>query len=249
MRKVTCLFISISLLFVSFDVSAGSFQQQDNIFSERSTNSDYVVAVSNNKTVGPAPITKIEVSVAADTSFRQIDTRYRTAYERLKDQAVSIKEYANDNSYNSEYCFLIDMSIPSGKKRFFVYNISKDSVEYTSLVSHGFGSFNIEKYEEPLSFSNTPSSYKTSLGRYKVGYSYNGAYGLAYKLYGLDSTNNKAFERAIVLHSDYHVPEIETYPFRIFQSAGCPTVAPAFLSVLTNYIKKSQKPILMWIYN
>ena len=140
------------------------------------------------------------------------------------------------------------MSIPSGKKRFFVYNIAKDSIEYSSLVSHGSGSY-FNGCDDRLIFSNMPNSNATSLGKYRIGNSYYGNYGLSYKLFGLDSTNSNAFDRAIVLHSDAYVPETETYPRHIFQSAGCPCVSPAFLAVLDKYLKQSSKPVLLWIYN
>ena len=140
------------------------------------------------------------------------------------------------------------MSIPSGKKRFFVYNIKKDSLEYSSLVAHGFGSYNPDRGDQ-LEFSNIPNSFMTSLGRYKIGNSYYGAFGLAYKLYGLDNTNSNAYERAIVLHSYTTIPESETYPSHICESAGCPMVNSSFLAILGKYIRSSQKPILLWIYN
>lgn len=169
---------------------------------------------------------------------------------RLKRQADKIREYAEANGYSMEYCFLVDMSIPSGKNRFFVYNMRKDSLEFASLVSHGFGStIRDGSGTDNLVFSNMPYSFKTSLGKYKVGKPYQGQYGLSYKLYGLDTSNNKALERAIVLHADAHVPAQETYPAKIFQSAGCPTVCPSFLSILGSFIKSSKKPILMWIYD
>ncbi|MBK5272708.1 MAG: murein L,D-transpeptidase catalytic domain family protein, partial [Bacteroidia bacterium] len=135
-----------------------------------------------------------------DSSTNAIDIRYKNAVERLKQQETSLTEYAKVHHFSTEYCFLVDMSIPSGKNRFFVYNMEKDSVEYASLVAHGFGSDRPGK--DQLEFSNVPNSFKTSLGRYKIGNSYNGNYGLAYKLYGLDSTNSKVYQRAIVLHSD-----------------------------------------------
>ena len=140
------------------------------------------------------------------------------------------------------------MSIPSGKKRFFIYNIKKDVVEYSALVSHGSGSYKIGCNDQ-LVFSNMPNSYATSLGKYKIGSVYNGMYGLSYKLYGLDSTNNNAYQRAIVLHSDSYVPEKETYPRHIFESSGCPAVSPVFLAEIGKYIRTSAKPMLLWIYN
>jgi len=189
----------------------------------------------------------LDLNIFSDSSETVIDVAYKAAINRLKQQAAAIKSYAQANHYNSEYCFLVDMSLPSGKNRFFVYNIKEDVLETASLVSHGFGS-TVKGSEAELIFSNNNYSFKTSLGKYKIGSSYNGTYGLAYKLYGLDSTNSKAFQRAIVLHSDIHIPESEAYPNKIFQSAGCPAVSPGFLSVLSQYIKVAKKPILMWIY-
>ncbi|MGZ8558091.1 MAG: murein L,D-transpeptidase catalytic domain-containing protein [Chitinophagaceae bacterium] len=47
----------------------------------------------------------------------------------------------------------------------------------------------------------------TSLGKYIVDNSYIKRFGLAYKLYGLDKTNDKAFQRFVVLHAHECVPE------------------------------------------
>ncbi len=187
------------------------------------------------------------VNTGIDTSFYRINTTYKAALIRLKQQAAVIKAYVAANNYNTEYCFLVDMSIPDGKNRFFIYNLEKDAPEISSLVAHGFGSTRQDSYAE-LYFSNVPNSFKTSLGKYKIGNAYKGTFGLSYKLHGLDSTNDKAFERTIVLHADTHVPETEVFPYHIYQSAGCPTVSPLFLAVLSKYIKASGKPVLLWIY-
>lgn len=191
---------------------------------------------------------EVPVVIERDTSFMQINTKLKIAAARLKEKTSTLAKYVADNGFNEEFCFMVDMAIPSGKNRFFIYNIQKDSVEQTSLVSHGSGSY-YPGCNDLLVFSNTPNSNATSLGKYKIGNAYNGKYGLSYKLYGLDSTNNKAYERAIVLHSDAYIPKAETYPRHIYESAGCPAVSPTFLSDLNKYIKKSTKPILLWIYN
>ncbi len=188
------------------------------------------------------------VAIIRDTSFMQINTKLKAAALRLKQRTTGLAEYVTTNGFNTDYCFMVDMSIPSGKKRFFVYNIKKDSVEFTSLVSHGSGSYKPDCNDQ-LTFSNLPNSLATSIGKYKIGTSYYGTYGLSYKLFGLDSTNNKAYERAIVLHSDSYVPETETYPRHIYESSGCPIVSPNFLAVLGKYINTSTKPVLLWIYN
>ncbi len=186
--------------------------------------------------------------VAEDSSINKIENKYKTSLARLKQQGQAIASYAKAKNYNTELVFLMDMTLPSGKNRFFVYNILKDEVVAASLVTHGFGS---NKYEndDPLEFSNVPDSKKTSLGKYSIGKSYFGQFGLAYRLYGLDSSNDKAFARDIVLHSHKRIPDKETFPGYIIVSSGCPTVSPAFLTKLDGYIKQSKKPILLWVYN
>lgn len=169
---------------------------------------------------------------------------YKSILTKLNNNSSVIKKFAADNKLNTHFCFMIDMSIPSGRERFFVYNLQKDSVELAGLVTHGQGSPGISGIE----FSNTRGSNCTSLGKYKIGGKYNGKFGLAYKLYGLDKTNNNALERFVVLHAHECVPDAEVYPLGVCQSQGCPTVSPKFLQKLANYIDVSDKAMLLNIY-
>ncbi len=177
-------------------------------------------------------------------SLKRIDVN-AAAMIRLKQKAAQFKIFNQSADYDPGYCFLIDMKISSGKKRFFIYNIEKDSVEIAGLVTHGSGS---DKGTDKLYFSNIPNSNCTSLGRYKIGGSYNGKFGLAFKLYGIDKTNSKAFDRFVVLHAHNCVPEEEVTPAPICESWGCPTVSPTFLTALKKYIDKADKPVILWIY-
>lgn len=238
MKPITSTFILSFLLIVSIHSKAGISQQPMALLSKGPSVNEASFSSINNTT----PV------VLADSVEDKMDTRYKVALSRLKQQGQTIAAYARANNYNTELVFLLDMTLPSGKNRFFVYNLKKDEVEAASLVTHGFGS---NKYDndDPLEFSNVPESKKTSIGKYKIGKSYFGTFGLAYKLYGLDSTNDKAYERDIVMHAHKRVPDKETYPGYIIVSSGCPTVSPAFLNKLDGYIKASKKPMLMWIYN
>lgn len=169
----------------------------------------------------------------------------REVLSRLKLKAAEAKNYVNEHGFSRNYCFLIDMRVPSGLKRFFVYNLKKDSVELAGLVTHGSGS---QADSDELVFSNKSNSYCTSLGRYKIGKSYTGTFGLAYKLYGLDETNDNAFNRCVVLHGHECVPGGEVYPSGICLSLGCPTVSPPFLVMLQEYLDQSRSPVMLWIY-
>lgn len=166
--------------------------------------------------------------------------------QRLSERAKVIKEFSKANRYNTEYCFLMDLQIASGKKRFFIYNLTKNSIESQGLVAHGSGR---NARNHGIEFSNDANSLCSSLGKYKIGNSYMGKFGLAFKLYGLDATNSNAFNRSVVLHSLACVPSEETYPFPICESWGCPTVAPLFLKVIKQYIDRAENPILLDIYN
>jgi L,D-transpeptidase catalytic domain len=164
---------------------------------------------------------------------------------RLNKKLLPARDYIAAHNFNTTYCFLVDMRSPSGEKRFFVYNLQNDSVEMAGLVTHGSG---INNSSNTPIFSNTPNSNCTSLGKYKIGKPYYGKFGLAYKLYGLESTNSKALERFVVLHSHECVPDEEVAPQLICESWGCPTVAPAFLAQLKPLIDASSKPVMLWIY-
>ena len=155
------------------------------------------------------------------------------------------KDYCENNGFNTELAFISNMSLRSGKKRFFILDLKNDNILKSGLVTHG----HCQNYASVKpTFSNEPGSNCTSIGHYKVGYKYQGRFGTAYKLHGLDNTNSNAFDRFVVLHSHSCVPDYESV-VGICRSEGCPTVSPYFLSELSKIIDQSEKPILLWIYD
>jgi hypothetical protein len=161
------------------------------------------------------------------------------------DRAIAVRNYARGKDFSTSYCFLIDMSIHSGRKRFFVYDLETNKVIMSGLVSHG--SCN-GIFLDQAKFSNTPGGNCTSQGKYKVGEKYRGQYGVSYKLYGLEGTNSNAYKRAIVLHAYSCIPDQEIYPRVACNSSGCAGVSPAFFEKLSSVIDRSDKPIVLWIY-
>jgi hypothetical protein len=167
-----------------------------------------------------------------------------TISNKVKSKADEAKTFAAQKGYNPQICMLVDMSISSGQNRFYVYDMINDTVRNSGLVTHGRCN---QLWLEGRKFGNTVGCGCTSLGKYKIGHSYYGKFGLAYKLYGLDKTNDKAFQRYVVLHSHSCVPESEVKD-EICQSDGCPTVSVNFLKYLKPIIDKSEKPVLLWIF-
>ena len=165
-------------------------------------------------------------------------------YKKIYDKAEEARTYVKSKAYNDDKVFLIDMTLPSGNNRFFIYDLKKDTVEAAGLVAHG----NCFQYWlEGRKYSNVVGGGCTSLGKYKIGIPYTGKFGYSFKLQGLDSTNSNAFERTVVLHSHSCIPDTEISD-EICQSNGCPTVSPAFLEELKTIINGSKKPVLLWIY-
>lgn len=168
----------------------------------------------------------------------------KKAEEKLELKAMAAKKFLSQKGYNDNVCFLIDMTLASGQNRFFIYDLKKDSIRSKALVAHGNC---FEYWLEGRRYSNVVGSGCTSLGKYKIGASYNGKFGYSYKLHGLDDTNDKAFERTVVLHAHSCVPDMEVRD-EICQSNGCPTVSPGFLKQLRAIVNESKKPVLLWIY-
>lgn len=170
----------------------------------------------------------------------------------IKNHAYGTNKYVNEinlyaakNGYSTKYCFLVDMSLPSGRRRFFVYNLEKNTVVFSGLVAHG--SCN-ETFLSRPKFSNAASCGCSSLGKYKVGGFYRGHYGKSYRLYGLDNSNSNAYRRAVVIHGYDCVPDEEIYPRVLCNSLGCPGVSYNFFEKLSRIIEQSEKPILLWVY-
>jgi hypothetical protein len=137
------------------------------------------------------------------------------------------------------------MKIPSGKNRFFVYDLKENKIKDKGIVAHGSGSET--GIQGKLKFSNVQNSLSTSLGSYYIGNYYTGKFGKAYKLYGLDKTNNNAFKRDIVFHYYYDVPYNEKDGY-ICNSYGCPMVNKKYFERIAKIIDASESNILMCIY-
>ncbi len=163
----------------------------------------------------------------------------------LKLRANDLKQYATEHNYNTQIAFLINLKKHSGENRFYVYDLKNNAVLQKGLVTHGRCN---QQWLEGRKYSNEKGCGCSSLGKYKIGKSYYGRFGLAYKLHGLDSTNSNAYERFVVLHSHQCVPENEVTPEPICQSDGCPTVSPHLLQYLKPVLNKSKKPVLLWMY-
>ena len=166
--------------------------------------------------------------------------------DRINSRIDDIKDMiCTDSKYNTKIAFFVDMRIPSGKNRFFVYDLVNNKIIDQGLVAHGSGSETGAKGN--LKFSNEPNSNCTALGRYSIEKCYKGSFGKSYKLNGLDETNSNALKRAIVLHYYSAVP-YEEQDYYISNSHGCPMVNEQFFKRIEKLIDTSKSKIILDVY-
>lgn len=136
---------------------------------------------------------------------------------------------------NRSIMSIVDFSQSSNKKRLYVLDMENYKVLFNTLVAHGKNSGK----EWATSFSNRLSSYKSSPGFYVTTQTYSGENGYSLKLEGLEKgINDKALERAIVMHGANYVNEtyIASLGF-IGRSHGCPAVPAKQARSIINAIK------------
>lgn len=146
---------------------------------------------------------------------------------------------------NPRFIGVIDFTIHSTQKRFFILNLATGAVE-SMLVTHGKNS------ETNLGvagkFSNVLGSEMSSLGFFITDINpYYGKHGISLRLDGVSDTNKSARERLIVLHgADYATQWFADQKGRLGLSQGCPAVAP---NKIEGVIKKLKGQGLLYIHH
>jgi len=161
------------------------------------------------------------------------------------EKVLEIKNFLKGKNYNEDIAVFINFKTYSGKYRYFIYDLKSNKILQKALVSHGSGS--VIKNSNALKFSNTEGSYQSSLGKYEILNSYNGRFGKAYRLNGLDATNSNAMERAIVLHSLGCVPDKESVNPACL-SLGCPMLSTNALIQSAKYLDASKRPVILYAF-
>jgi hypothetical protein len=134
-------------------------------------------------------------------------------YETLKEQG---------KVHNDRVLSIIDFTKPSSEKRLFILDVKSFKILFNTYVAHGRNTG--EAFANK--FSNKPDSYQSSLGFYITEGTYTGKNGYSMQLEGMENGfNNKAGERAIVVHGAPYVSEgfIRARGY-IGRSHGCPAL-------------------------
>lgn len=130
---------------------------------------------------------------------------------------------------------VIDYSRPSTQKRLWVFDLRERALLYEELVAHGSGS----GMNMATSFSNTPETHASSIGLFRTDNTYVGRNGYSLRMHGLDAGfNDKAYERAIVMHgAPYVSEEAIKLQGRLGRSWGCPALRDGIAREVIDTVK------------
>jgi hypothetical protein len=158
----------------------------------------------------PKPVSNLAATLNINSEALNLAIK---GFEKLKEQGLV---------NNMRYLTIIDFSKPSSANRFYVIDMENEQLVLQTLVAHGRKSGSVFAN----TFSNQDASFKSSLGFYLTANTYIGKHGLTLQLQGLEKgINDRALERAIVLHgADYVSEAIAKQQGYIGTSLGCPAV-------------------------
>ncbi len=146
----------------------------------------------------------------------------KPGYAVLRKALTGFFNLESEDRIKKNLLTIIDFSLSANLDRMWIIDLNRLDVVHSGLCAHGRNSGE----EFASSFSNTPSSYKSSLGFYVTGETYTGKHGLSLCLDGVESgINDKARERAIVIHgADYVSRDFISRNGRLGRSFGCPSI-------------------------
>lgn len=181
---------------------------------------------------------------AAFASVSLVDNGADTySYSSLSEGTEQLREFAERNGSNTDFGIIVNLGIKSGKKRFFVIDLSSNTIVKSGVVAEGSGDV-YSAYEKR--YSNEPGSMASSLGIYKIGKRAKAA--LSYQLFGLQESNSNAEKRSMVLQGSEEVPYDEIN-LPLLKTNGSLSISNRFLKEIGSLLNESAKPVLLWVYD
>jgi len=165
------------------------------------------------------------------------------SYASLSEETEQLREFAERSGGNTDFGIIVNLGIKSGKKRFFVVDLSSNTIVKSGVVAEGSGDV-YSAYEKR--YSNEPGSMASSLGIYKIGK--RAKTTLSYQLFGLQESNSNAEKRSIVLQASDEVP-YEEINFPLLKTNGSLSLSGRFLKEISPMLNESIKPVLLWVYD
>lgn len=166
---------------------------------------------------------------------------------RVAERAAALLDYCRREGYNTRIALFVDLSRHSGRRRFVVWDFESGDILLAAPVSHGSGSRSPHVRSAYARMSNEDGSHLSSLGRALVAERYEGRYGTAYRLDGLDSTNSNLRPRCVVLHGWKYTTSYPIYPLATVGSFGCPVLSRRMMQKVDAILMR-EKGVVIEVY-
>ena len=232
--RKSLLVTGLALACMAFTTSTISPEVQSITPAVQSDNS--VSPVAHVILPAPAPM-PAAVTNAGQELYNDLDLAGHGMKEEVLESALKgfDKLSTEGKIANTDKLTIADFSQPSDQKRLYVIDLNKKQLVFQSLVSHGRGTGELWA----KSFSNSPSSYKSSPGFYVTEETYSGHNGYSLRLNGLEKgINDNAHDRSIVVHGARYVSESAIHSLGFLgRSQGCPALPVSLHKSIINAIK------------
>ena len=162
----------------------------------------------------------------------------------MAERAKELLEYCRREGYNTRVALFVDLSRHFGRRRFVAWDMARMVPIFTAPVSHGSGSERSHVRSAYARFSNEDGSHLSSLGRAVVAERYEGCYGVAYRLDGLEATNSNIRSRYVVLHGWEHTTSYPIWPRATVGSFGCPVLSRRMMARVDELLQREKGVIL-----
>jgi hypothetical protein len=163
---------------------------------------------------------------------------------RVEARAVALRSYCEQEGYNTHLALFVDLSRHSGRCRFMAWDFEQNRPILSSPVSHGSGSQRSHRRSAYARLSNEDGSHLSSVGRALVAERYEGSYGIAYRLDGLESTNSNLRSRCVVLHGWSYTTTLPIFPIPTVGSFGCPVLSKSVMARVDELLRNQSRVIL-----
>lgn len=163
---------------------------------------------------------------------------------RVTERAQALREFCSREGYNTRVALFVDLSRHSGRRRFVAWDMERNVPIFTCPVSHGSGAERSHVRSAYAALSNEDGSHLSSLGRALVAERYEGRYGVAYRLDGLDETNSNLRTRCVVLHGWEHTTSFPIFPFATVGSFGCPVLSRKMMRRVDELLQKEMGVVI-----
>lgn len=164
----------------------------------------------------------------------------------LQDRIDAVINFAQSNGLCTQRAILFDVSRSSHRRRLWVVDLRAREVLLHCLAASGRGRTLWTRLFPRT--GDTPDSWLTPEGFCMVAEQYEGEFGEAYRLDGLEQTNANVRSRAIVLHSSKSMSSGRFSFLPLWCSRGCVVISPADFERMAQIIN-GQTDVLLWIYS